>query len=314
MESTIADLAATLPLAEARMEVVLANLIEGGDITPNAITFHPRGLFARGYNRDILEAFWNKKTEKLELQVCREGMYDMLPKALFHPLKNTPTSELVEDKIATAQQTIQEEADARRFFLPFEQEFFRKRITVEREEQKLLAGFSNPVHHLLFTRFFGELNFLTLYQQEKLFYLFPLLSEIVGNMDLTSQSLSSLLGDPVAIIPSTDEAVTLECAGTARLSEVQLGLDWIIGGNITSAELPRITIVIGPVAAANLEKYMPGGNHAKLISCLADYLLPMELDYDVEVIPMSTAGLFTLSDLPQTSRLGFSTIVPPGQL
>jgi hypothetical protein len=116
MESTIADLAATLPLAEARMEVVLANLIEGGDITPNAITFHPRGLFARGYNRDILEAFWNKKTEKLELQVCREGMYDMLPKALFHPLKNTPTSEMVEDKIATAQQTIQEEADARRFF------------------------------------------------------------------------------------------------------------------------------------------------------------------------------------------------------
>ncbi|MBD0256426.1 MAG: type VI secretion system baseplate subunit TssG [Cytophagales bacterium] len=307
MKKTISHPIARLPLAKERMEVVLQDLVARGLLVPEAITVHPQGLFARGYNGDVLGASWSEKEGRLDLHVCREGLYDMLPKALFHPPRATATTGLLEDRLLTVQQTAEEEESARAFFLPFEQEFFHHRLAIEGEESQLLAGFANPVQQLLFSRLFGKPDFLTPHQEQILFYLFPFFARITGDPDLTARSLASLLGHPVRVTTSHATG-SLPATRHARLAEAQVGDDFILG-DVTSEGFAQLHIVVGPVPADDLDKYLPGGVHRRLIAYLAGYLLPVEMAYEVEIIAEPRASRFALNDASPAARLGYSTVL-----
>jgi len=309
MKTTLAALARDLAKTEVRLEVVLEDLIERGILDLDALTVLPQGLFARAYNQDILDAAWNEANALLEVRVCREGLYDLLPKTLFHPPKTTSTSSNPEDQTALIEQTAREEQEARQFFLPFEQAIFRQRIAVESEERELIAGFGNPVHEALFTEFFGTINFLTSYQREILFCLLPLFSRITGDAKMTALSFAALLGSPVRIEPQPDGVATLNAAGLPDLANAQMGIDLLLGDGDLCEQAPHWSIAIGPVDAATLPKYLPGGDYDQLIALLSRYILPAELDYSVEIIPEASVGILNLTAAPHAGRLGFSAVV-----
>lgn len=92
----------------------------------NDIIFEPKGLFNKGILHDTGRI--TKKKAKLYIEINRAGLYDILPRGLFHnkldDLNNTP--EYIE-KVES------EKNDIRNIFLPFDSEIFSSISKIERE-------------------------------------------------------------------------------------------------------------------------------------------------------------------------------------
>lgn len=102
--------------ADIRAEALMAY------IPPEARMVEACGLHRRNTYRDILDAV-DGPSGKTVISVSRKGLYDILPEGLFHQLDrfdNIPANEYKErfDEECRLQQ--EEEADARRFFSPFD--------------------------------------------------------------------------------------------------------------------------------------------------------------------------------------------------
>ncbi len=97
------------------------------EILLNYIPSHNRhveicGSHRRNAYQDILEFGRNDKDE-YEIAVCKDGLYDILPEAMFHPadrFENIPANEYRERFRAEYEKELEEEANARRFFKPFD--------------------------------------------------------------------------------------------------------------------------------------------------------------------------------------------------
>lgn len=98
------------------------------EILLNSIPSHNRhveicGSHRRNAYQDILEFGRNDKG-KYEIAICKNGLYDILPEAMFHPVDrfgNIPADEYRERFRAEYEKEQEEEANARRFFKPFDE-------------------------------------------------------------------------------------------------------------------------------------------------------------------------------------------------
>jgi len=122
--------------------------------------YEPQGLFNKGILNDTGRV--TKKKGNLFIEIYRAGLYDILPKGLFHnkldDLNNRP--EFIE-KIDSERNTI------RNLFLPFDSEIFSFRAKIEKEN---LNHFRNTydseiaISLMEFFRFFKEMNLLSIYE------------------------------------------------------------------------------------------------------------------------------------------------------
>ena len=94
------------------------------------ITINPKGLFYRKFskdkmsiNRDVLD------TDVLNLDISRDGFYDVLPESISHNYRNT---DLYSNPVEEFKTRKKEEKDARNFFNPIENELFRFRYAIEK--------------------------------------------------------------------------------------------------------------------------------------------------------------------------------------
>lgn len=97
------------------------------EILLNSIPSHDRqveicGSHRRNAYQDIL-GFGRNDKDEYEITVCKDGLYDILPEAMFHPVDrfgNIPANEYRERFRAEYEKELEEEANARRFFKPFD--------------------------------------------------------------------------------------------------------------------------------------------------------------------------------------------------
>lgn len=97
------------------------------EILLNRIPSHDRhieicGSHRRNAYQDILGFDRNDKDE-YEIAICKDGLYDILPEVMFHPVdrfENIPANEYRERFRAEYEKEQEEEANARRFFRPFD--------------------------------------------------------------------------------------------------------------------------------------------------------------------------------------------------
>lgn len=265
---------------DLRLEAVAAALLEATEefeidqlvVAPQGhdqrrSTFEVGPVRRRHYDHD----------EVLQLEVHRKGLFDTLPPGLFIGLDDEKHDTPKKRTRAIRRQT----ADARKFFLPFEQAMYHPRIEAEQLEQKLTLNF--PV---FINRLWGLDRFEGLLDDRQLFLLCHLLPEayrMVGNWQLTGLCFEGVLRKPVGlnfVAPRRNAAAEL----AAPLEKLRMGTNSILGGEFDD-DMPALEVSVWGVTYQEIEDFLPGGNQRIVLEdLLYGYFLPLEVAVITKII------------------------------
>ncbi len=293
---------------DMRAEVLIALWLQNQRITPDEVIIQPEGTFKRDYSRDVLQIEEQPigRSRFTTVHLSREGLYDMLPEAVFHQT-DRKVRRSVEEAAEESERYRREEKEARRFFLPLEQEYYRQRIWLEFDELKYWFNSARPENMAMLLRFWGiEEGLFNREQSVFLLSLVPQLHRMVGDLETTAQCLQILVGEPVRIETTQCRPVRLAAELVSWLGATELGVDWTLGDRWYSDE-PALQVTVGPVAGEALPSLLPGGDKRRQLSTLYGFFFPAGTDVDTAVLPAEPH--FVLEEPAYSGRLGYTTIV-----
>lgn len=297
---------------DMRAEVLARILADKYNLSTEQVLFQPKNYFQRWGRKDVLEIAegfsfsLDKKTVLLE--VCREGMFDILPESIFfHPEDDYA------DSLERVKKLSEQEAAARKFLLPYEQLFYWLRL--ENESREFRA--ENEIEHWwqtilsTSTAAYSPLKNTLLEEEQKaiLIQLLPHLPDIVGNWTLTEQWLSLFLKTPIRVVELSPPQYTLPEGLQTRLGSGLLGQDFVLG-NTFSDGIPSIQIFIEGLTADTIGAYLPSGkNRILLEEELLNILLPIETPYDISLKLNTPSKEFKIGALSNNAILGYTTVL-----
>lgn len=305
-------------LYDIRAEVWIADINQKFTV-PTEVQIRPKGTFSRAYSQDVLNAetyaadSLNPLTHVLHLS--REGLYDMLPETLHHP--PAPPLRAGRDEaramLEQSKRLRHEENEARTFWLPFEQESFRQRVQIEAQEAQSLTRAYGAIWDELQGYLWGELPIsLSVRQRSCLLAVWTNAYRIVGDWEQTIFYLEEFLQVPVQIrygnFIDTEQAQSADAQPVA-LGGGRLGQDWVLSSGNLVDDGGTVRLTVGPLSNDQLTDYLPNGIGLKYIKLLADYLLPADADWQLEVQPDERDGAFSLSEMGTAGRLGLTTLL-----
>jgi type VI secretion system protein ImpH len=279
------------------------------------------GLFARRYRRDLgtvgEEQFerGSRSVARTTLEVHREGLYDALPQQVFHqpgssPAGHPPTVRaMVEDSLAQRRK----EKATRKFFLPFEQEFFRYRVRLEQEERRYFNSLATSWYNEALAHFWNLADAgLPPVVLTNLLYLLPLACHIVGDLPRTQRCFESVLGQSVQLRLVAPQRHSLPTAPTntqptsGTLGSLALGRDLVLGGDYQET-LPALEVTVQRLTVSELEAYLTGAWPAKVLALLCEYFVAFETDVVVRYDMAAAEPEFRLGEGEAAPVLGFTT-------
>lgn len=277
---------------DIRAEVLARLLAQQHDLGTEQVHFQPKDYFQRRGRRDVLglTGAYSQHLDKdvLEIDVSREGFFDILPESIFfHPNDGYAT------QLTKAQALAEQEANARKFLLPFEQLFYWLRLDNETYEARIEDRLADWWLNLEGVDM-GETD-LTDRQQAILHQMLPHLSNIVGNWSLTAQWLELLLSKKIEIAEKAPPQYPLPDEVQKRLGDGILGEDFVIGTTFCDG-LPSLNIILKGLTSGELADYMPEGAARDILeNTLLSWLLPVETPYDIvlsDIVPNTDTALF----------------------
>ncbi len=291
------------------LERFVDELLAATDSDTWPVLISPQGTFRRSYHADVLAVTPPVgQTETIRIDVAREGLYDMLPEGLFHESPPGGAGIDTEAAVRDVEQNQQEEREARRFFLPLEQEFYRQKIALEHQEHAFFQS-ARPGSRAgaLLRKLWGIPAELPAAQQQRFLFLVSHLHRLAGQLPAVERCFAFLLSVPVQISQQYPPAPASFEQPPVPLGEATLGHDAVLGDTLDDP-WPYWQLTVGPVAGEQLRSLLEGGATNRFIGWLAGYLLPAGVDYqlNIEVEPDDQA--FCLED--DTSfggRLGHTT-------
>ena len=305
---------------DLRLEVILAELLAHGYAFDDFLV-QPVGLFARRYRRDLgavaEESFerHHRPVVRTTLEVHREGLYDALPQQVFHQPGSATTEHPPSLRAMVEDSRVQrrKEKATRRFFLPFEQEFFRYRVYIEQEERRYFTSLSARWYNEALARFWGLTEAgLPPAALTNLLYLLPLAASIVGDLARTRRCFESVLGQPVQLRVVAPQRYALPgpaagaTPGGGTLGHLTLGHDLLLGGEYQET-LPALEISLLALAVPDLEAYLAGAWQAKALALLCEYFVAFETDVVLRYEMAAAEPEFRLGEGEHAPVLGFTT-------
>ncbi|MGB3852131.1 MAG: type VI secretion system baseplate subunit TssG [Tunicatimonas sp.] len=269
----------------------------------------PQGSFSRSYRDDIVAVMPPVgSSEALRVNVAREGLYDMLPEGVFHDTRPRGAGIDTEAAVQEVEQNQREEREARHFFLPLEQEFYRQKIAIEHQEH----AFHQPARPSseaggLLRKLWQIPTDLPTAQQQGFLYLAPHLHRLAGRLPDVQRCLSLLLPVPVRLTTAYPTSPVAVDGDVTALGEATLGLDAVLGDTLDDP-WPYWQLTLGPVPGKLLLQFLEGGALHRFISWLAGYLLPAGVDYHTDIEVAAEDQAFCLEeDTSFMGRLGHTT-------
>lgn len=293
---------------DLKAEVIISEILEQLDNKEQNILVDHKGQFKRPFRKDVLGAevvnYNYDITEYVKVNLSRDGIYDTLPEGLTHHLGADKPKKMVSDMTKEYKVHKKEEEYARKFFFPFENEFFLKAIERENIEKEILLELNGSKPLDFFYDFWHIDRELPPVLVSKLIRILPYLHKIVGNLDMTVHCLSYLLEEDVEIAEqgykeqsSSEEEINL---GNCRL-----GLDMISGSAYMDYSL-YLEFKIGPLQKTSFLDYIHQGKLKKFIELFYEYFLPMEVDVKTTILLEKETEVFNLTEntiLGITSRI-----------
>lgn len=289
-------------------ELAASRLLINNKQDDSRLFVHLLGVFRRFFSSDIenIEIRRNNgDIEELHVFLNREGLYDLLPEGFFHG----SSLKYFKDRKETIEELHRhksEEKNARLFFMPVEQEFFKHLINKEIFEQNF---FHAPETIKEFIDFF-DLNHLelTTYQKAALFFILPHISRIAGNLKLTEACFEIILQEQVRIYDVyRPQAYKVEDE-TLMLHENRLGVNTVIG-NCCIDQNSQIVIEIGPLLdSCELISYITG-KKLEIVNRLTELFIQADLLPCIKVFLKEDDEHFILGERNFESRLNYSTML-----
>jgi hypothetical protein len=259
---------------DAKAEALLLLALEKG-LRKDQFMVSCTRLFRREYSKDIVTAELHEDAAKqsfLQVLLSRGGVYDQLPEGLFFQAattKNKSVAELAVDH----KYNKKKEVGIRRFFQPFEQDFFLQRVQIEEEETQLLEGVQSGMLNDYFIRFWDLPAGVPKKLLAPLILLLPYASTIAGDWVLTRQGLQLVLQEPVII--NRKRAVWEDASGVQppALGYCVVGLDMVCGDCFWE-DTPVVEITIGPLQHSQITDYLLQGSRHTLLQTFTRFFIP----------------------------------------
>lgn len=270
-----------------RAEVLVARILETG-ASSSDIQVESVGNFTRPYSKDIIEAAaidWYKKSI-LRIKLSRNGIYDLLPEGVTH------TQQIIEGEDEEVRALSKgyrlrktEEAACRKFFKPFEQEFFMQCVNLELKEHEMLLN-SSAVFHSFLREFWNlPANLLQKYEVI-LLRILPFIHEIAGNYDKIQTCLKEILNLPVSYeIEFRTINVDSKCN---KLGGALLGRTFTVGSCVYG--IPYSIFNIGPIPTEQLQSFLPEGEIDEFLKIFFRYTIPLESDLVINLVVDKSVG------------------------
>ncbi len=272
------------------------------------IVFRRLGANARPHTKDIYEVYERlsvlDSTNQIFIDTFRKSLYDILPENLFHPPTLGGLGKTTEEVILEIQQQQRNEAEARKFFLPFEQEA----SYVEMQALLIELMFDNKVANnnllKLFEADWPILKELPPITALAFIYVLPILHEVRGKKNWIEKCLAFILGYPISITERYRTKKIESHTIAFVIGKSSLNLDTNLPG-IQYDGLPEWEIKIGPLPEKNIEKVLPGSSFKKLFDLLLNYFIPMHI-FTTYSIHSKKQKQTIFSIEPGSTRLGYT--------
>ncbi|MDX6184050.1 hypothetical protein SGQ44_17885 [Flavobacterium sp. Fl-77] len=291
---------------DIRAEVVANELIAGNNVVQDEIMISNQGQFSRAHRSDILGATIQDdnydKQEFLNILLSRDSIYDTLPEGLVHSLSENNADKSVGQMIKEHKHQKRQEAEARNFFAPFENEIFHFRTKIESVERDFLYKLNGSKPLEFFYDFWGLPHIYPAVLVSKFIQILPYAYKIVGDIDLACRCLSSIIEEKVSFTTTTSKEYSDEGEQNI-LGENRLGVDFIVGKDYMDYSL-NVTMKIGPITNKPFYHYINNGEIKIFIDCFCEHFFPMEVEVKTVLLMDHETEQFNFNKLPV---LGYTT-------
>jgi hypothetical protein len=299
---------------DIKAEVIAAELVDNG-IPLDRILILMLGASKRPYRKDVEEiiedisAYDHK--EYTQVKTHKEGIYDMLPQGLFHAPTVPKSANSEEDILDAMKKHHIEEANARKFFLPFEASINDLRIQMALRENRLDKRLDSSDMIDIFTDHWEIFNWLDPRQANILLHLLPLIHEVRDNHRVAETIFELFFLLPVKITLQPSKPIKPEVPTFSNFNDTILGINFTTGNNVFFTGEDEINIALGPMDSGTLQQFNKGGNNEKILNLLCDFLMPVHLDINIEYQLLNTDRTTRLADKQNdyNSTLGLSTFL-----
>jgi len=291
---------------DIRAEVVANELLASKNVHQEEIVVSNQGQFSRAYRSDILGATiqddnYNRQ-EFINIQLSRDSIYDALPEGIVHSLSENSADKSVKQMIREHKHQKKQEAEARDFFAPFENEIFHYRTKIENVERDFLYKLNGSKPLEFFYDFWGLSPVYPAVLVSKFIQLLPYAYKIVGDIDLACRCLSSIIEEKVSYATTTSKEYSEENE-QIKLGENRLGVDFISGKNYIDYSL-NLTLKIGPIKNKSFDNYMNNGEIHLFIDCFCEHFFPIEVEVKTILLMNQETEEFNFNKQPV---LGYTT-------
>ena len=280
---------------------VLAGLLQSKR-RDTSVFLQKLGIFKRNYSKDVEEI--QKETEnQFVIKANREGFYDMLPEDLFH--FEEPQKKELEFSLKTKKKK-EQEVNARKFFAPFENQFFEIQTTLELIEKQT---FESAINEELMHTFFEKQEvfaMLSPIQKAKLNFFFPLAYKFRGKVDFIEFMFCSIFQMEIKCIIKRKQT-NAYCNYFSLIGDATLGVDSIVENYLTeSTEICQITV--NNLNHDEVHQFMPGEiNHSLIIHILRFFAVEQ---MGIEIFTnFANLQNYTVLGNEEASFIGYNTIL-----
>lgn len=300
------------PATDFKAEVIAAELVDNGT-PPDRILILMLGGSKRPYRKDVDEV-----TEEISdydhkdythVKTHKEGIYDMLPQGLFHS-PTVPKSAKNEDDILDAIKKHHiEEANARKFFLPFEASVNDLRIQMALYENRLDKRLESNELVAIFSEHWEIFKWLDARQSNVFLHLLPLIHNVRDDHRAAETIFELMFSTPARISIQQQKPVELH-EPVPGFNEAILGVNFTTGSNVFVSGEDALLISLGPMHNNVLHQFV-AGNYQKILELLCDYLLPVNIDVTIDLELLNAEKTTRLADATShyNSSLGVSTFL-----
>lgn len=297
-----------------KLEAVAANIVRHF-CNNGKVMIRRVGINDRAYLKDIknISVQYNDlDEERIVLETYREGIYDYLPEAVFHPPSLGFNGKNIESVVKEIRRQKVVEKSARDFFQPFELEIFYAEVNALLKEAEIFDS-SDTYSSLLeiIADLWPILKKLDRSSAKTFIFILPFLYSVKGNKNWIERFMTYFLGTEVQInfVPNTVDT-NEEGSESFRLGGGNLGVTSILSGDHKDGNL-NWEITIGAIPHEQIEKYVDGHPFRDLLQEIYDIFMPVNVFVKEKFVVENISQSFTIGKeiKNNTNVLGYSTFL-----
>jgi hypothetical protein len=296
--------------ADIRAEVLLSQSMATG-LQQKEFILQPDGFFYRSYVGDLYTVNVDEQTgfqNHLNVHLSRPGLYDALPEGLFfQTAAHTPIAKTAGEMAEESRMNKKKEKDIRKFFAPFENEFFLHALQNEATETDLLQGLRSGWLKEYFIDFWELPKGIPAAAGLALVMFLPYAHSIAGNMEAMAGVLQKIINEPVMLDFRYPDSTDADAASNG-LSEHALGSHLICGESFAE-QYPVLSFTIGPLQKSKAYQFINGGNYFPVLQTFYNYFIPAHAEVKTTVLLKKGADAFILNHEEDIPLLGISSVL-----